>query len=77
MKCERILSAKIDISKKAKQQRKYNKELYDTHCLYLAEAIWGRQRGDATNMYCMIHFVQKFKKNPTKLRMDTWDISKG
>ena len=37
MKCERILSAKIDISKKAKQQRKYNKELYDTHCLYLAE----------------------------------------
>lgn len=39
MKCERILSAKIDISKKAKQQRKYNKEIYDTHCLYLAQAI--------------------------------------
>ena len=60
MKCERILSAKTDISKKAKQQLKYNKEIYNTHYLYLTEAIWGRQRGDATNMYCMIHFVQKF-----------------
>ena len=39
MKCERILSAKIDISKKAKQQRKQNKETYNTHWLYLAEAI--------------------------------------
>ena len=39
MKCERILSAKTDISKKAKQQRKYNKEIYDTHYLYLAQAI--------------------------------------
>ena len=39
MKCERILSAQIDISKKAKQQLKYNKEIYNIHCLYLAEAI--------------------------------------
>ena len=62
MKYERILSAKIDISKKAKQQLKYNKEINNTHWLYLAEAIWGRQPGDATYMYCMIHFVQKFKK---------------
>ena len=77
MKCERILSAKTDISKKAEQQLKYNKEIYNTHYLYLTEGIWGRQRGDATNMYCMIHFVQKFKKNATKLRMDTWDISQG
>lgn len=39
MKCERILSAKTDISKKAKQQLKYNKEIYNTHYLYLTEAI--------------------------------------
>lgn len=39
MKCERILSAKTDISKKAEQQLKYNKEIYNTHYLYLTEAI--------------------------------------
>ena len=39
MKCERILSAKTDISKKAKQQLQYNKEIYNTRYLYLTEAI--------------------------------------
>ena len=60
MKCERILSAKTDISKKAKQQLKYNKEIYNTHYLYLPifnrsylrQAAWGCYKHVLHDTFC-------------------------